>query len=316
MIVDRVTSKHPLVRLPPPDPIVLLLKAVPFLSSTVRTLALAFLLAPQQPCHPQSPAEPPLPDIVGLMHQVEQNQQASEATLHNYLYTTTVTFQKLDGHGDPRKITTIEREVFYINNIRLERTTRKDGKELTPDEQRKEADRLDKDIARARQKPPPHQETITFARFLALGSFSNERRLLLRGRSTIALDYTGDPKAKTQTPLEGVIHDMAGTVWVDEQDRALSRVEGRFLNNFRVAGGLIFSVARDTAFTADWTRVNGEVWLPSTFTANGSLRALLFVGFNGRVSGTSANYRRFRANSTILPGVQQVQDEAKPTAPQ
>ncbi len=262
----------------------------------------------------------PLPDIARLMQQVEANQKTAEAIIRNYIYTSTITSQDLDGRGNLKKSETIEREVFYIGETRLERTTRKDGKDLTPEEQKKEVDRIDKAIAKAKQSQneptaPSRHDTVTFARFLELGSFSNERRLLLHGRSTIALDYTGDAKAKTHNALEGVIHDMAGTVWIDEQDSALARVEGRFLNSFKVAGGLVFSVAKDTAFTADLSRINNEVWLPSTFTANGSLRALLFFSFNGRVSGSTRNYRRFKANATILPGTQEVDPPADPAAP-
>lgn len=271
-----------------------------------------------------SPAQPdsrPLPDISLLMQQVEANQKTSEATIRNYLYTSTITSEELNGHGDAKKTETTEREVFYIDATRLERTTRRNGKDLTPEEQRKEAERIDKAIARAKQRQAGneaatsgHRQTVTFARFLELGSFSNERRVQLHGRSTIALDYAGDPKAKTRNALEGVIHDLVGTVWVDEQQSALSRVEGHFLSSFKVAGGLIFSVSKDTAFSADWTPVNGEVWLPSTFTANGSLRALLFISFNGRASGVSHNYRRFKANATILPGTPEVtpQTDAPP----
>ncbi len=51
---------------------------------------------------------------------------------------------------------------------------------------------------------------------------------------TIAVDYAGDPKAKTRNRAEDVIRDMAGTAWVDEQDRVLTRVEGHFVNTFKI----------------------------------------------------------------------------------
>ena len=260
----------------------------------------------------------PLPDVAELMHVVEAHQKASEATIRNYIYTSTIRGLKLDGHGDTRREMDREMEVFYIDGVRLERTTKRNGQPLSEEEQKKENERIDKAIAKARERrakgdEEKHKDEISFARFLELGTFSNERRVMLRGRSTIALDYAGDPKAKTRNQTEGAVREMAGTVWVDEQDAALSRVEGHFVNTFKVGGGLVAYVAKDTSFVADSARVNGEVWLPSVFTAQGSMHVLLFFSFSGRVSGTSANYRRFKTGSTIVSEAQEVEDPGADT---
>ncbi|RXH57360.1 hypothetical protein GRAN_0670 [Granulicella sibirica] len=256
----------------------------------------------------------PLPDVSTLMHEVEAHQKAAEAIIKDYTYTSSVTQVELDGHGNLKKSESEEADVFYVDGIRVERTTKKNGQELTLDEQKKEKERVDKHIAKARErrekKEAGHEDdTVTFSRFLELGAFSNERRVMLRGRSTIALDYTGDPKAKTHNPLEGAIHELAGTVWVDEQDHALSRVEGHFANNFKIGGGLLVNVAKGTSFEADSNLVNGEVWLPSRFSGQGSARMLLLFNMNGRAFGSNSNYRKFKASSTILPGVQEVDSE-------
>ena len=152
----------------------------------------------------------PLPDIATLMHEVEAHEKASEAIIRDYTYNSEVTQVELDGHGDPKKTESEESDVFYVDGIRVQRLTKKDGKELSPGEQKKEKERVDKDIEKAKERRAKKEneskdDTISFARFLELGSFSNERRVMLHGRSTIALDYTGDPKAKTHGPVEGAI---------------------------------------------------------------------------------------------------------------
>ena len=209
---------------------------------------------------------------------------------------------KLDGHGDTKREMDSEMEVFYIDGIRLQRTTKKAGRALTPEEQKKENERIDKAIAKAREKRAQgdenhHKDEISFARFLELGAFSNERRMMLKGRSTIALDYAGDPKAKTRNRTEGAVRDMAGTVWVDEEDAALSRVEGHFVNTFKVGGGLVAYVAKDTSFVADSARVNGEVWLPASLRRKDRCMCCCFSvltgGFRGRVR-TIGGSRRVR----------------------
>ena len=56
---------------------------------------------------------------------------------------------------------------------------------------------------------------------------------------------------------------MVGTAWIDEQDHVLARVEGHFVNAFKVAGGLVVNIQKDTRFTWEQTKVNDEVWLPA-----------------------------------------------------
>jgi hypothetical protein len=267
-------------------------------------------------CQAPDPSPKPLPNIATMMQAVEAHQKASEALIKNYIYTSTVTQTELDGQGHPKKTETTESEVFYINGTRLVRLLKKDGKPLDEKEAKKENERIDKAIAKARERqekgePDRKREEVSYARFLELGSFTNERRVMLRGRPTIAVDYIGDPKAKTHNPLEGMIHELSGTVWVDEQDNALSRVEGHFANNFKIGGGLLINVAKDTSFQADTVKVNDEVWLPAAFSGQGSVRAMLFYNLHGKASGNNSNYRKFKSGATIMPGIQEV--ETPPT---
>ena len=123
----------------------------------------------------------------------------------------------------------------------------------------------------------------------------------LNGRETIAVDYAGDPHAKTRNRAEDVIRDMAGTAWVDEQDRVLVQVEGRFVRPFKIGAGLLADIKQDTHFTFQQTKVNDEVWLPSRINAQGAARALLFFAFDGKIDIVESDYRKFRTSATILP---------------
>jgi hypothetical protein len=116
------------------------------------------------------------------------------------------------------------------------------------------------------------------------------------------VDYSGDPKAKTHSRAEDVIRDMAGTAWVDEQDHVLSRVEGHFVNSFKIGGGLLADIRKDTRFSLQQTKVNGEVWLPAKIDGEGAARAMLFFSFSGNVHVTESDYRKFRTSSTLVPG--------------
>jgi hypothetical protein len=259
----------------------------------------------------------PLPDIAALMHEVEQHQRESEKIQKDYLYHEVATQQEDNG----KKTETREYDVFWLNGVEVQKLTRKNGRELSADEQKKENERIDKEVAKARERKAKAEEKgqdtdsrgheeVTVSRFLALGSFTNPRRIQRNGRDTIVVDYTGDAKAKTRNRLEDVIRNLAGTIWVDEQDRAIVRLEGHFVNSYKIGGGIVISIKKDTAFSMEQKKINDEVWLPSRVDGHGAARVMLFVSFNGDIRVVNSDYRKFKATSTILPGVATVQERS------
>jgi hypothetical protein len=274
----------------------------------------------------ESPAaDKPIPDIVAMMRDVEANQRKSEAVEKDYIYHSVATEQELDSHGQVKKTTVTESDHYWVKGVPVRRIVKKNGKDLTPDELAKENERIDKLTAKAnehrekldaegKETDPRGNEEVTVSRLLELGSFTNARRVQLNGRDTIAVDFAGDPKAKTRNRTEDVIRDMVGTAWIDEQDHILARVEGRFVNAFKVGGGLIASVQKDTRFSMVQTKINNEVWLPAQLEGQGAVHALLFFGFSGSGRIVNSDYRKFRTTSTILPGVTRVGPPETPNA--
>ena len=120
------------------------------------------------------------------------------------------------------------------------------------------------------------------------------------------------PMPRLTTTREGVFRELNGTIWVDEQDKTLERVEGHFAHDFKVGGGLVAEVKAGTWFKARFAKVNGEVWFLQAFEGSGRARYLLFVHFNGHIAGEFSNFRKFKATSTILPGLNKIDPDAKP----
>ena len=265
----------------------------------------------------------PLPDIAALILSVEANQRTAESVRKDYLYHSVQTEQEVDGSGKVKKTTTKEYDSFWLDGVPVDKLVKKDGKELTPDEQKKESERIDKEVAKAREKKekgdekgketsPRGDDMITASRILELGTFTNPRRMTLDGRDTIVVDYAGDPKAKTRNRGEEVIRDLVGTVWIDEQDKVIRKSKGHFLNAFKIGGGLVANIRKDSSFAMEQKKVNGEVWLPAKIEGQGAIRILLFANFNGSMQVQMSDYRKFKATSTILPGVSTVDERTTP----
>jgi hypothetical protein len=268
-------------------------------------------------------AERPLPDIPTLMRAVEANQRTSEAIQKDYLYRSVVTEEESNGHGGVKKSETNEYDVFWVEGVPVHRMTRKNGKELSADEQKKASEQIDKEVAKAKERRakadakgketnPRGDEEITVSRLLELGSFTNARRVQLNGRETITVDFAGDPKAKTRNRAEDVIRNLVGTAWVDEQDKVLVKLQGHFLNTFKIGAGLVVNIQKGTSFGMEQRKVNDEVWLPALWEGHGAARAFLLFSFNGSIRGVESDYRKFKATSTILPGMSTVEPDPNP----
>jgi len=283
----------------------------------------------------------PLPEIHALLLDTERNQKRMEALRKDYTYHVHTDSETLDKDGGVKKTETEDAESLTLDGIRVNRVVARNGKPLTPDEQQKENDRLDKDVARAKERRAKAaskgtetdengQAELSLARILELGTFTHERRVEFEGRPTIVLDYEGDPSAKTHNAFEGVFRDLSGTVWIDEADRVLVRGEGRLVRDFKLGGGLVADVRKDTRFDFQSHRLDDGVWLFHEVHGDGSARVFLLANFHGRMHMEASDYRRFRSSATIvgshgvigpdgqpLPGSSLGRDtrEAKPASP-
>ena len=276
---------------------------------------------PQEPAKAEaaSPADKPLPDIVAMMHEVEQNQRKSEAIERDYIYHSVETQEQTDSGGRVKKTKVMEYDHYWSEGVPVRRLVRKDGKDLSPSELAKEDDRILKEAEKARERrakaeaegKPTNargEELIPVSRLLELGRFTNPRRVQVDGRDTIAVEYEGDPSAKTRSRAEEVIRDLRGTIWVDENDRMLVRAEGYFVSGFKIGAGLLVNIQKGTRFQMQQVKVNDEVWSPSHIEAQGAARALLFFNFTGRVRDDYSGYRKLRTSSVVLPGATKVDD--------
>ncbi|MHB1699017.1 MAG: hypothetical protein ACYCSN_02600 [Acidobacteriaceae bacterium] len=261
----------------------------------------------------------PIPDVETLMRQVEANQKHMDEIRKDYRYRALETDQDLNKDGSVKKTETEESEIFYVNGHTIERVVKRDGKDLNPKEQQKEQERVDKAVAQAKAAKPDTttdsrgNTILSVSRLLQLGTVTAPRRMFLKGRSTLVFDFVGDRRAKSSNMSEGVMKDLTGTVWIDEADRQVIRMEAHFEQNFHIAGGMLVNIEKGTNFIFEQALVNNEVWLPTSIDGRGKARVLLLKSFNGHFHTAYSDYHKYTADVKILPGATPV--TADPPSP-
>jgi hypothetical protein len=240
-----------------------------------------------------------LPDAAAMLRDVEAHQKQLDKMRENYTFRSVQTVRQLDSSGNTKKVETEEHEVFFVNGHRVEKLVRKDGKDLSPDQARKEQDKVNKEVLKISQ-PGYHdadKDEITVSRLLQIVSFSRPRRLQLHGRDTIAFDFAGDPHAKTHGRDEEALKKVSGTIWVDEADREVSRMSATLDENYHVGFGLLASVAKGSNMVFDQALIRNEAWLPTGIALHLQARAFLVAGFRAEIDVRFDEYKKFQTDA-------------------
>jgi hypothetical protein len=268
--------------------------------------ALLFALASASP--PAVAASDPaaaLPDAATMLREVEARQKQLDKIREDYTFRSVQTTRQLDSGGKTKKVETEEHEVFFVNGHRVQKLVRKDGKDLTPYQARKEQDRVNKEVLKISQPgyKDPEKDEITVARLLQIVTFSRPRRVQLNGRDTIAFDFAGDEHAKTHSRDEDALKKVSGTIWIDEADHEVSRMSATLDENYHVGFGLLASVAKGSNVVFDQALIRNEAWLPTAIALHLQARAFLVAGFRADIDVRFDQYRKFQTDAVQQPGI-------------
>jgi hypothetical protein len=264
-------------------------------------LALSAGLAGQQ----ESAASRPLPDIQQLLRDVRDNQKQIESLVDQYSCTEDEEVRELDKKGAVKKTIVKQYEDFYLGGRLVRREVKKDGNPLSPGEQKKEDDRVEKRIREYEKKQDEEGEDVArkkkeqtdISTFLRASNFTHPRWEEYRHHNVIVFDFAPNPDYKPQNRTEDLLHKLAGTLWVDDQARQVVRLEAHLSDTFKLGGGLLASVRKGASLVMEQARTNEEVWLPSYVEAHFSARLLLFASALGDYTSRFSDYKKFRVET-------------------
>jgi hypothetical protein len=263
-------------------------------------IALLASLMMVSPAIAQTVQSGPIPEIHQLMKEVMDHQKLLEKVRENYTYSSLQTTQDIDGNGRVTKTETREAEAFFVNGHIIERTVKKNGQPLTGHDLEKENEKVTKLVEKAQKIPsgqPLYQQSVTVSRVLEIMDVHNPRRENYRGRQTIVFDFNGRKDAKTHGMVEDATKKLQGTIWIDEADRQVAHMEVMFVDNFRVAGGLLASVQKGSNFHFDQAPVNHGLWLPTGGEGNVQARVLLLKNMRQHVVERDYDYKVFNVEA-------------------
>jgi hypothetical protein len=266
----------------------------------LRPLLLALFFAA-----PRAETSAPLPEASTLLTGLSERQRQFEAALNDYTYDLETVTESLDKQGAVSSRESKQYEVFFVKGKRVRRQVAEDGRPLSADRQAKVDQEVQKrvdDVLQGKARPP-RQSVTELSDILARYDFRSVAREIVDGRPAIVLDFTARP-GKRDLQGDFALRQLAGRVWVDEEDRAVVRAEIHSTGKIKVALGLGASIGA-VSITSEFVKVDEGIWLPRRVETLVEGRVLLLKGIHERSSGVFSRYRRFTTES-----------EERPTLPQ
>jgi hypothetical protein len=249
-----------------------------------------------------------LPDLKVLFKEIDGNQKQTDKIKENYAGARSEEETEYDKTGKVTKKEIREYTFFYLDGDEVSTLVKKDGKPLSDEEQKKENEKAQKqiqDIQKREKKKEAKEEKGKEEKsddpgietFLSACQFVNPRRERFRGRDVLVFDFERNPEYKPKNMVERIVQQLAGVVWIDEQAREVARLEAYFVNNAKIAGGLLANLRKGTGFVFEQEYVNNELWLPTYEEAHVNVRVLLVKGFKVNEVTRYSDYKRFNVET-------------------
>ena len=208
----------------------------------------------------------PLPSAAQLKDRVLKNLKQSEAEQERYVCKTIREEDDTDKNGNVKQRHIRQYDMFFVNGEEIDELTGKDGKTLSEGEKNKETERVQKEIKKdsdakyiAKRDAQDDKQLDTLLHMLR---YTNGHRVDRGGRSTLAYDLSGDPSVHPKGVEETFLHDMSGTIEVDERTGELVDLNAHLDHDVKIGGGLLASLHKGFWIHVRQQRYPDGVWLP------------------------------------------------------
>ncbi len=209
-----------------------------------------------------------------LFERAEQNDLQNEKLEREYTYDERVERHLLDSSGAVKKIETSTSEIIAIYGEQVARVTSRDNKPLSPNDAKKEDDKIQKiidkrkgesDGDRRKRLQKAEKDREEDRKFVLEVADAFTFRLL--GSETVdgkeAWVFEGDPRPDYHAKSQGarMLSKFKGRIWINKADLQWVKIDMTAIDTLSI-GFALARIHKGTHLIIDLTKVNDEVWLP------------------------------------------------------
>ncbi len=207
-----------------------------------------------------------------------------------------------DKNGKVKKDDLEVKEQFYVNGVQVERTLSKNGKDLTPEQTRKEDERVMKETVKYSNKATAAKESAKQDRqaqdMMSAMMLTHGHRQMANGRSALFYDIVPNPKFQPKNMNQRFASVMQGTMSLDEQSGEVIDLNIRSVKDLKIAGGVVATLNKGFWLHLHNHPESDGVWLTDLTEGSGDARALLFMHPYFRFKEVTDNCHLYTTSAT------------------
>ena len=244
----------------------------------------------------------PLPNPHELLQRTLTNEKKLDAQRERYECRVTDEAVETDSKGNVKKTTTEVKEQFFVNGIAVERTLSKNGKDLSPDETRKEDQHVMKETVKYSNEANAQKENDKDIKqvedVLAAMQLANGHRERVNGHSVLFYDIVPNPKFQAKNLNQRFAQVMQGKMSIDEETGEMIDLNIKSVQDLKIGGGVLANLHKGF-----WIHIYNQpqtdgVWLTDIAEGSGDARAALFFHPYFRFKETTGGCHLYNAEAT------------------
>ena len=232
--------------------------------------------------------------------------------MKDYTWQARSTERHFDSHGKVESTKQEAWETLILDGQPHRMTVERDGKPLSPDEQRAEHKKLDQAVRKLgsetpaeKQKRLQESEAARKSEFAFLSEIPDLFDLRLEGEATVdgrpvwVVSGAPRPGAKPKSRDAKMLLKVRGRMWIDKATHQWAKVEAETTDT--ISWGLFLARLNPGAkLTFEQTEVNSEIWLPKRLYLTGAGRVGLLKRLSEDTEIQWSNYRKFSVDSKVV----------------
>jgi hypothetical protein len=283
----------------------------------MRCLALSLLLVfASLPALGQTADTPPTlseEQIRALIREAADHDIENDKRQRDYTYIEREEEHKLNGTGETKSVESKTHEVMVLYDEPVERLIAKNDKPLSPKEAAKEEERIQKIVDkrknesesdRKKRLEKQEKEREDDREFVTEVNDAYNFRLAgienLNGRDAWVIDAEPRPGFEPHRKEARILPKFRFRVWIDKQATQWVKLEAQCVDTVSF-GWFLARIHKGSNIEIGQVQVNDEVWLPKYVSLKLDARVALLANINVEENVTYRDYRKFRADTKIVP---------------
>jgi hypothetical protein len=230
----------------------------------------------------------------------------------NYTFLVRNEQRRMDGEGRPKSVKSETHEVLILYGASYRRLVARNDQPLTPEEEREEQRKLDKELERrkraaakdpgqlAREDERTLEEHRKLMREIADAyTFSIVGEKPVGGHPTWVIDAEPRPDFRPRTERGRILPAFRGRLWITKEDYRWAKVEAEAIRTVSF-GWILARLQPGSQIAFEQRRLEEELWMPTAARMRILARLALIKKYDMEVEVTFSDYRKFQSDSRIV----------------